>query len=100
MSVPSQELNGFLRLSSDWVFGPRTEAGDAERGREEDRVRLDEERAGIHRAPSSHSIQPSLHHISMSLCQPLLLLHSVFKMVLPALFAAVEKQSVDNYHSV
>ncbi len=41
MSVPSQELNGFLRLSSDWVFGPRTEAGDAERGREEDRVRLD-----------------------------------------------------------
>lgn len=84
--------------------GSRTKAGAAERGREEDRVRLDEERAGIHRVPSSHSIRPSLHHISMSLCQPSLLwlscLHSVFKMVVSALFVAVEKQSVDNYHSM
>lgn len=45
MSVPS--LNGFLRLSSDWVFGSKPEAGDVERGCEEDQVRLDEERAGL-----------------------------------------------------
>lgn len=47
MSVSSHELNGFHRLSSDWVFGPKTEVGDAESGREEERVRLEEERAGL-----------------------------------------------------
>lgn len=73
MSVPSHELNGFHRLSSDWVIGPKTEAGDSECGREEERVRMEEERAGLLPGfnitePHHHPrIRPSLHHITMSL---------------------------------
>ncbi|RXN22793.1 small integral membrane 24 isoform X1 [Labeo rohita] len=40
-------IDDLLRDLADWVFGPKTEVGDAESGREEERVRLEEERAGL-----------------------------------------------------
>ncbi|KAF4117946.1 hypothetical protein G5714_002499 [Onychostoma macrolepis] len=59
-------IDDLLHDLADWVFGLKTEAGDAERGREEDRVRLDEERAGLlpgFTEPHQHTAS-GLHYIT------------------------------------
>ncbi|KTF89316.1 hypothetical protein cypCar_00041351 [Cyprinus carpio] len=40
-------IHDLIHDLADWVFGPKPEAGDAERGGEEERVLMEEERAGL-----------------------------------------------------
>ncbi|ROL51452.1 hypothetical protein DPX16_3141 [Anabarilius grahami] len=47
-AVVGHLINDLLHDLADWVFGPKAEAGDAERGsEEEEKVGMEEERAGL-----------------------------------------------------